>query len=258
MSSSEIETMDGVMSLCATIGADGQRSLGVLNDFMLSIGGKISRQTLSLSDLGCLLSDAVNKQDRALSELIGLALKIKQSTSAGHNSIEFVGIGRNPASLHHKECLLVRFGDLVYSYKPDTDVTPIRRWGERLELILGAPNGVSQFNQLVVSRALIRVGGIWSVSKDLPVPSELRTLQPSFHAEGQLDTTNTDLVVVRDTGVGSPTVLAALLLPIDSSTPILHLEGGQLYEAIATGSIALGPDAVVHESLLKFVTCSAL
>lgn len=229
---------DPVLELCETLGNSSQQSLDVLNDLMLSIGGRTTRQLLSLSDLGCLLTDALNSKDAALVELIQLALKIRQSAAAGHPTVEFVGRGRNPASLRHTDCLLVRFADRVFSYKPVHRDTPMDRWASRLDLILGAPNGVAAFNHLVVTRALVKVGPVWNISTDMPSFSDLRHVHVKAAAGGTLAVETTDLCIDREEGVGSATVDYVSLS--DLGVTYVALDGPALLEAIATGAIELG------------------
>jgi len=242
---------DPILDFCRTLDGSKTESLDVLTVLLHRETSKFDRTVLTLSDLNFLLHTAIQDQNKELTELISLALRLKESVSAGHLDVEYVGLGRNPANLYYTDCLLLRMGSRIYSYKPLTLMTTMDRWDARMKLIIGAPTGLISFSHLLAARTLIKVGSVWDAATDKRVPSALRNVSCIYYAEGQLDTSTVVLKVTRESGIGSSLVSEAQLLLED--TVLIHLNGDALYDAIATGVLQLGTDDVLRSSLLHYI-----
>lgn len=243
-------------TLCAESGSTS-RGINVLNDLMLSSGKHESRQQLSLSDINWLLSEASRRNDIGFAHMVVLALKLKKSMSCGHSIVEYMGQGRNPASIALRDCLLVRFGCRVYSYRPAQNITPIDRWDGRLSLLLSAPGGVAAFNKLVFDKVLLCVGPSWDLTEDDLAPSPTRDVVFSaFSADDEI-LLGTTLIYAKEEGHGAPPY-SALSLVSAGGLVLTRLEGDALLYMIARGFISVTSEQQAHDTMLKLVAKSSI
>lgn len=243
-----IDTVDTTLEFCKSIDASCTASLSLLSRLA---HGNTEHSVLTLADLNQLLAKALQDKNKELLNLICLALKLKESFSAGHCDVEYIGLGRNPANLYYTDCLLLRMGSRIYSYKPLTLMTTMERWDTRMKLILRVPTGLTAFSQLLASRTLVKVGPVWDAAADKQLPSALRNVPCTYYAEGQLNIQAVKLRVTRESGIGSSLVSDIQLLLDDEC--LIHLSDDALFDAIATGVLQLGTDEVLRSSLLRYI-----
>lgn len=246
-----VQENDSVLDFCRTIDGSKTESLDILTILLHRETGAFDRTLLTLSDLNFLLHNAIQAKNEDLIELISLALRLKESASAGHYDVEYLGLGRNPANLYYTNCLLLRIGSRVYSYRPITLMTTMQRWDERMTLIMKSAQGLSTLNSLLTTRVLVKLGPIWNLLTDTPAISALRDMPCSHFASGELDIDTVDLVYHRESGVGSVILLDAGLYK--QGKPLIYLKDAALHDAIATGTISLGSDKALKESLFRYI-----
>lgn len=234
-----------------------RRGINVLNDLMVAAGQHTQRQPLSLGDINWLLAEATRRDDTGFAHMVVLALRLKKSLSCGRSTVEYLGIGRNPASISIRECLLVRFGDRVYSYLPAHQVTPIPRWDGRLSLLLGAPGGVAAFNKLITDKVLICAGPTWDLTIDDIAPLPTRDLVFSVFHPSDDALAGTTLVYAKEEGEFA-VPYTALSLVSAGGLVLLRLEGDALLYMIARGFLSVGSEQQAHESMLNLVSKSGI
>lgn len=242
---------DPVISVCKQLQGNGRPTLKLLSD--MALGSKSRPGGLSLSEIKYVLQHAMENNDAGVIEMASLAYIIKQSAAAGHDSISYVGIGRNPANLIIRDCLLVRFGVRVYSYRPAAGTASLKRWDERLHTILRHPSGVVEFNSLVAQRILMKVGPAWNISTESITVAALREVQfLAIFAEGALCPDNTKLDTTFDDNSYAH-IPATVSLTRDTGEPVVRLAGDPLWDAIASGVVDIHPNRI-HSSLIEMAS----
>ena len=244
-------TDDSVVETCRRIQGSGRPTLRALNPMLAN--PMTHSDGLTFSDLKHILDCALRDGDKSVVEMASLAIRIKQSASAGQTHVAYIGLGRNPANLAITGCLLVRFGDKVYSYKPATNITPLQKWDERIRVILRTHAGVAEFNSLVANRIIMKVGPAWSIASESMAVASLRDAQyMAIFADGSISTSNTKLTTDYMTTTEA-TLLSTAALHMDNGDPIIILSGEPLWDAIASGTIEIKQDKL-HASLIGLAT----